>query len=49
MIQAIALGHVPSISAARAIVERSFPTERFEPKDSAAWEKVYTNIQLTTS
>ena len=49
MIQAIALGHVPSISAARAIVERSFPTERFEPKDSTAWEKVYSNIQLTTS
>jgi len=37
LIQAIALGEVGSLEAARAIVRSSFAVKHFQPADSAAW------------
>jgi rhamnulokinase len=39
LIQAIALGHVPSLRAGREIVRRSFPLVRYDPADSISREK----------
>jgi rhamnulokinase len=39
LIQAIALGHVRSLGAAREIVRRSFPLAYYEPVDERLWEE----------
>ncbi len=41
MVQAIALGEVPSLSAAREIIAASFPVERIEPHDEMDWAQAY--------
>ena len=38
LVQAIALGHVPSLAAGRQLVAKSFPLRRYEPRDGAPWE-----------
>lgn len=38
LVQAIALGHLPSLAAARDVVRRSFDTRTVEPADAAVWE-----------
>ena len=38
-VQMIATGAVGSLREARAIIDRSFPTETFEPHDSEAWDR----------
>lgn len=37
LVQAIALGKVPDLAAARQIVRKSFPLQEFHPQDAAAW------------
>jgi rhamnulokinase len=44
-VQAVAIGAVPSLADARAIVERSFPPARHEPRPSAAWEAALTRLR----
>ncbi len=44
-VQAIAGGHIHSLSDARAIVARSFNTEIFQPGDGAGWDKAYGKLQ----
>lgn len=39
LVQAIALGRLPSLDAARQLVRESFPAVRYEPGQSTAWEK----------
>jgi rhamnulokinase len=39
--QMLAVGAVRSIAEARAVIERSFPVERFEPSDSDRWDAQY--------
>lgn len=39
--QAITAGAIGSISQAREIVRQSFNVERYEPRDSAAWDAAY--------
>jgi sugar (pentulose or hexulose) kinase len=39
--QAIATGDVKSLDELRAIVRNSFPIKRYEPQDTATWEKAY--------
>ena len=39
--QALALGHFEDLAAAREAVKRSFPLERFGPRDRAWWEDAY--------
>jgi len=46
LIQAIALGHVSSLEAARDIVRSSFSVERFEPSRTGDWENAAKHIQL---
>jgi rhamnulokinase len=41
LVQALALGHIPSLEAGRAVVRRSFAVETFEPGDTAAWDETY--------
>jgi rhamnulokinase len=36
---------VGSLAEARAIIERSFPVERFEPADTARWDSQYRRFQ----
>jgi rhamnulokinase len=39
LVQMLGLGHVPDLSAARALVARSFPTVRYEPEDTGVWSE----------
>ena len=41
LVQALALGHVATLSEARALVRRSFDVETFEPGDTAGWDQAY--------
>jgi rhamnulokinase len=41
MIQAVAWGDVGSIAEAREVIRRSFPVDRYEPQNTAAWEDAY--------
>lgn len=43
--QMLATGAVSSIAEARAIIDRSFPTDRFEPRDAAAWDNQYQRFR----
>jgi rhamnulokinase len=38
LVQAIALGHLPSLAAAREVVRASFPLATVTPADAAVWE-----------
>jgi rhamnulokinase len=38
LVQAIGLGHLPSLAAAREVVRNSFDTETVEPADAAVWD-----------
>jgi rhamnulokinase len=46
LIQAIALGHVRSLGAAKEIVRRSFPLVHYEPVDGMLWEAAADKFQL---
>jgi rhamnulokinase len=39
-VQMVAMGAAGSLSEAREIIDRSFPAEIFEPRDSADWDRV---------
>ena len=41
LVQALALGHLPSLDAARRVVRASLPTSRYEPQEAAPWEQAY--------
>jgi rhamnulokinase len=41
LVQAMALGVLPSLAEGRALVRRSFDVKVFEPKDTAAWDTAY--------
>jgi rhamnulokinase len=43
--QMLATGTVASLAEARAIIERSFPVERFTPAASDAWDAQYARFQ----
>ena len=48
--QMLATGAVASLKEARAIIDRSFPSERYEPKDSDRWDRAYARfLQMTTA
>ncbi len=44
LIQAIALGHLPSLEAARAVVRDSMPVKIVQPSDAVAWESAGTRF-----
>jgi len=41
LVQAIALGHIDSLSEGREVVARSFELKTFAPRDTAAWDAAY--------
>ncbi len=41
LVQAIATGDVKSLAEARGIVRESFEVKRFEPRESATWDRAY--------
>jgi hypothetical protein len=44
----LGVGAVSTLAEARRIIERSFPTERFEPRDTERWEAEYKRFQQYT-
>jgi rhamnulokinase len=45
MLQAIALGHVDSLAAAREIIRNSSQLRRFEPRDREVWDRAFTRFE----
>jgi rhamnulokinase len=43
--QMLATGAVASLGEARAVIERSFPVERFEPLSADAWDPQYSRFR----
>src|SRR5207249_6330542 len=43
--QMLATGAVASLAEARAVIERSFPVERFEPAATDGWDAHYRRFQ----
>lgn len=41
LVQAIALGHLPSLAAGREVVGKSFDPARFEPRDHSQWDAAW--------
>jgi len=44
-VQLLATGRAASLAEARAIIDRSFPTERFEPLDPDPWNREFVRFQ----
>ncbi len=44
-LQWVATGAVSSLADARVIIERSFPVERFEPRDAGRWDAHYKRFR----
>ena len=42
LLQAIALGHISSLSEGRAVVRRSFDVTSYQPQDRPGWEEAYS-------
>ena len=45
LLQAIALGHLASLSVARALIRSSFAPEVYEPNSIAGWDEAYARLQ----
>ncbi|MFM8469464.1 MAG: rhamnulokinase family protein [Limisphaerales bacterium] len=45
LVQAIALGHLPSLAAGREVVGRSFESERVAPRDPARWDAAWRRFE----
>jgi sugar (pentulose or hexulose) kinase len=44
-VQMMATGHADSLQHARAIIDRSFPAEVFEPREHDAWSRQFPRFQ----
>jgi rhamnulokinase len=49
LVQAIAHGDIGSIGQAREIVRRSFPLERYEPRNTAAWAGAFRKFESSVA
>ncbi|MEJ5197400.1 MAG: FGGY-family carbohydrate kinase, partial [Anaerolineae bacterium] len=45
LLQLLATGAIGSLAEGRALVRRSFNTEVYEPRDTAAWEEAYARFR----
>ena len=45
VMQMLATGQVSSLDEARAVIERSFPVERYEPSNAALWNRQYPRFR----
>ncbi|HEY3311005.1 MAG TPA: rhamnulokinase family protein [Anaerolineales bacterium] len=48
LMQAISLGHLDSLAAARDVVRASFTPETYQPRSSKGWEQAYAILQKVT-
>jgi rhamnulokinase len=44
LVQMLGLGWLSSLEDARAVVQRSFPVERYEPREAAVWDEAYNRF-----
>jgi sugar (pentulose or hexulose) kinase len=49
LVQAIALGHLPSLAAAREVVRNSFELKTVTPQDSAQWDAAAARFEKLLS
>jgi rhamnulokinase len=49
LVQAIALGHLPSLAAAREVVRNSFELKTITPQDAAQWDAATTRFEKLLS
>ncbi len=42
--QMLAMGAVSSLAEARAVIERSFPVDRYAPEDTEIWDREYVRF-----
>ncbi|HEY5231927.1 MAG TPA: rhamnulokinase family protein [Verrucomicrobiae bacterium] len=49
LVQAIALGHLPSLTAAREVVRNSFELKTFTPQDAAQWDTAAARFEKLLS
>jgi len=45
LVQAIALGHVPSLAAAREVVRNSVSVTTFKPQSVAEWDAAFATFE----
>ena len=45
VVQMLATGAVGSLAEGRAVIDRSFPAERFEPVNADRWDEQYRRFQ----
>ena len=45
LVQAITLGHIPSLSAGRALIRESFPLDEFTPQNTGEWRAAYSRFE----
>ncbi len=45
LVQASALGHIPSLAAIREVVRRSFGVKTYEPQETDAWDAAYERFR----
>ena len=43
--QMLATGAVSNRASARAVIDQSFPTERFEPRETSRWDAEYSRFR----
>jgi rhamnulokinase len=43
--QMVGTGAVASVAEARALIDRSFPTEPFEPRDRSKWDGAFRRVR----
>ena len=51
LIQALALGHLPNLAAAREVVRTSFPIRKYQPEQPAEWQRAaeqFDTLDLNT-
>lgn len=49
LLQMLATGAISTLAEGRAVIRRSFATETFEPRDTAAWDEAYARFQTLES
>src|SRR5258707_4861089 len=43
-VQALAIGELASVTEVRELVDRSFTTQTYEPRNRAPWDEAYTRL-----
>jgi sugar (pentulose or hexulose) kinase len=49
LVQAIALGHLSSLTSLRRVVRHSFPVKEYKPRDATSWREAYERFRNLTA